>query len=153
MDFIEVDVFGVALRYYDEERIDKISWGKWKTIKQTNSFGYKLIRIVNDKKVQVHRVVYKANNLSWDITDTSKNNYIDHKDRCKSNNKISNLQVATQQQNMFNTNAKGYYYRKAMNKYQAMITRDGKQIHLGYFTNECDAYQAYLEAKKIYHKF
>ena len=148
--YIEFDVFGVMLRFYDEERIDKISWGKWKTIKQTNSNGYKTIYIT-DKNVRVHRVVYKAHNLSWDITDNSKNNYIDHIDTCKSNNKISNLQVATQQQNCFNQNAKGYCYIKQRKKYRAEIMRDGKHINLGYFEKEEDARNAYLKGKLIYH--
>jgi len=151
-DYTEIDVFGVMVRYYDEERIDKISRGKWRTIKQSNSGrGYKRIRIVGSKNVRVHRLVYKAHNLSWDITDTSKNNYIDHKDRCRSNNKIENLQVATNQQNLFNTDAKGYYFHKSTNKYQAQITLNGKTIYLGEFVNEADAREAYLKAKAIYH--
>jgi len=149
--YIEIDVFGVMLRYYDDERIEKLSCRKWKTIKQTNTFGYKRLCIRDGKSVLVHRVVYKAHNLSWDIEDTSKNNYIDHIDRCKSNNKISNLQVSTQQQNCFNTNAKGYSFHKQTNKYRAHIGLDGKQIHLGLFDKEEDARDAYLKAKLIYH--
>jgi len=153
MDFIEVEVFGVPLRYYDDERIEKISRGKWKPMKQSNCYGYKLIRIKNGKKVQVHRVVYKANNLSWNVEDTSKNNLIDHIDTCRSNNKISNLQVATAQQNAFNTNAKGFCFHKATNKYRARIKLDGKSIHLGCFDTEAEERNTYIKAKAIYHKF
>jgi hypothetical protein len=154
-DYTEIDVYGVILRFYDEERIDRIMtrrWNtKWETIKQTKQKGYKIICIGNNKPIKVHRVVYKAHNLSWNIEDNSKNNYIDHKDRCRSNNKIENLQVATHQQNQFNQNAKGYYFHKQMNKYQAQITLNGKAIYLGLFDTADDAHQAYLEAKSIYH--
>ena len=150
--YIEFDVFGVMVRYYDDERIERVMCaGKWKTMKQFNDRGYKLITIRGNKKVKVHRVVFKAHNLSWNITDTSKLNQIDHIDRVRNNNKIENLQVATAQQNQFNKNAKGYSYNKRDNKYQAQIVRDGKQIYLGYFDKEDDAREAYLKAKLIYH--
>ena len=163
-EYIEFEVFGVMLRYYDEERIERLMTGrgttsginkkntaKWKTMTQTNMNGYKSI-CITDKNVRVHRVVFKAHNLSWDITDNSKNNFIDHIDMVRSNNKIENLRIATNQQNLFNTDAKGYCFHKGENKYQARIMRDSKMIHLGYFTKEADAHEAYLNAKLIYHK-
>ena len=39
-----------------------------------------------------------------------------------------------------------------MNKWKAQIRLDGKLKHLGYFVNEEDARNAYLNAKLIYHK-
>jgi len=154
-EYIEFEIYGVMVRYYDDDRIDRFMterWtAKWKTMKQSNSGGYKIFCIGDNKFVSVHRLVYKAHNLDWDITDNSKNNFIDHIDRVRSNNKIENLQVATQQQNSFNTNAKGFYFDKRRNKYQAHIKLDGKKIHLGCFVKEDDAHNAYLEAKLIYH--
>jgi hypothetical protein len=76
---------------------------------------------------------------------------IDHIDQNKSNNNISNFRPATQQQNSFNTNAKGYI--KRAKKWQAQIMLDGKKIHLGCFNTKEEAHQAYLDAKEIYHKF
>jgi len=155
--FIEFEIYGVLIRYYNEKRIERVMnerWGKskWKTIKQTNTRdGYKSICIHDNKNVRVHRIVYKANNLEWDITDVSKNNFIDHLDQVRSNNKIENLQVATAQQNNFNTNAKGYSFDIRRNKYQAQICRDGKRIYLGYYDTEDQAHSAYLKAKLIYH--
>ena len=75
---------------------------------------------------------------------------IDHIDGNKSNNKIDNLREVTNQQNQFNTNAKGY--RLQNNRYTSQIKVSGKSIHLGSFDTEQEAHKAYLDAKKIYHK-
>jgi len=76
---------------------------------------------------------------------------IDHIDRDKTNNKISNLRYVTRSQNHFNKDVKGYYFNKLANKFQSQIILDYKHIHLGYFETEAEARQAYLDAKKIYH--
>ena len=39
------------------------------------------------------------------------------------------------------------------NRYEAQIKVNNKSIHLGSFDKEEDARQAYLDAKKIYHKY
>jgi len=78
---------------------------------------------------------------------------IDHIDGNPLNNSISNLRAVDHQQNQFNrTKAKGYTYCNKGRKYQSSICKSGKKIHLGVFDNETDARNAYLEAKKIYHK-
>lgn len=78
--------------------------------------------------------------------------FIDHINRNPSDNRIENLRVVTPQQNTFNTNAKGYYFHKPSKKYLARLVISGKYIHIGYFDNEKDAHEAYLTAKKKYHK-
>jgi hypothetical protein len=78
---------------------------------------------------------------------------VDHIDRDKSNNHISNFRPATSQENNFNTDAKGYSWHKRAKKWQAQIQLNRKSIHLGYFDKEEDARNAYLKAKAIYHKF
>lgn len=120
----------------------------------TDIKGYKLIR-VNTKQYKHHRVVYYAHNQDWDITDnTCKNNLIDHIDNNKGNNHISNLRVATKSQNNWNmANVKGYYWNKERNKYQAFINYNNKIKYLGLFKTEEEARQAYLDAKKLHHKW
>ncbi len=76
---------------------------------------------------------------------------IDHINRVKNDNRIINLREVTQQENNFNTNAKGYSWHKRQKKWQASIRKDYKVIHLGCFEIEEEARNAYLEAKKIYH--
>jgi hypothetical protein len=79
-------------------------------------------------------------------------NYVDHIDQNKKNNKISNLREVTNQQNAFNTPAKGYTWDKDNNKWRARIMLNGKNICLGRYNTKEEAKNAYLEGKKIYHK-
>jgi len=128
-------------------------WFKMKITLQTNYCGYKLYIIsIDNKKYNLSRVVYKAYNNDWDITDNSMNNFVDHINRNPLDNRIENLRVLTSQQNQWNTKAKGYCWHKQKNKWQAHIMFNGKPKHLGLFTEEEDARQAYLNAKELYHK-
>ena len=77
---------------------------------------------------------------------------LDHKDTDKTNNRISNLRISNRVQQNQNTNAKGFTWCKKNNKWKSRITFEGKTISLGYFNREEEARQAYLNAKKIYHK-
>lgn len=98
------------------------------------------------KKVRLHRLVYELAHgpIPADYQ-------IDHIDRNRSNNYLSNLRVVTHQQNLFNTKAKGYRWIKNDQKYEAQIKINGKQQYLGRYDTEQEARAAYLEAKKIYH--
>jgi hypothetical protein len=87
----------------------------------------------------------------FDILDLHSHLQIDHIDRIRNHNHISNFRVGTQQQNMFNRGAKGYYWNKQKRKWQARIVLDGILIHLGVFDTEAEASQAYQDAKLIYH--
>jgi len=124
----------------------------WWELKGCLKKGYRCVQI-NKKKYKYHRVVYFIHHQEWDIHDSSTDNSIDHIDRDKLNNNIENLRVVTNQQNMWNINAKGFTFNKANGKYQAQIGVDGKKKYLGYFVNEEDAHQAYLLAKAEYHAF
>lgn len=73
----------------------------------------------------------------------------DHIDRDRLNNQKSNLHFVTPQENKFNVRAQGY--RKCGKKWDAQIQRGGKQIHLGTFTSELVARNAYLSAKEVHH--
>ena len=130
---------------------------KWKCVDNLtpNNIGYIRIGLTNKegkrKMFQLHRIVYKAYHPSWDIMDSSMNNCIDHIDGNKQNNNIENLRVVTNQENQFNTKAKGYYFNKRRNKWMAYIMVDGKLINLGYYDTEAEARQAYLTAKAKLH--
>ncbi len=75
---------------------------------------------------------------------------VDHIDNIKSNNNINNLRWATYSENAQNakisksntSNVKGVSWHKGNKKWRAIITIDGIQIHLGYFTKLEDAKQA-----------
>ena len=70
-----------------------------------NEKGYCRIVINRKKKYYMHRVIYYAFNPNWDITDTSRDNSVDHDDTNPSNCRLSNLRIATNSQNHHNTGA------------------------------------------------
>ena len=79
-------------------------------------------------------------------------NIIDHKNRQKLDNSPSNLRSVTQAENQQNRlDRKGYTFVKRLKKFMSSISTNKKRMILGYFTNEEDARQAYLDAKVKYH--
>jgi len=77
---------------------------------------------------------------------------LDHINRDKSDNRISNLRIATRQENNWNSTGKGYYWHKASNKWMSCITLNNKQIYLGLFNTEDEARECYLKSKQKLHK-
>lgn len=122
--------------------------GSWYICK---TYGYILHsqRIHGTKKQNCIRL----NRLIWELANgpIPEKMQVDHIDRNRQNNLLSNLRLVTNQQNSYNTGAKGYSWDKNNNKWIVWIQYDGKQKYLGRFVNEEDARQAYLDAKKIYH--
>ena len=161
--YVEATIKDRHVRINKNDSMDIYSWRDCKTkpsywfkIKPTlhidKKTHYEHYRICfGNKNYGLSRVVYKAHNNDWDITDTSSNNFVDHINNNSLDNRIENLRILTHQQNKFNTNAKGYYWHKKNNKWLAKIGINGKKIYLGYFTEEADARNAYLEAKSLYH--
>ena len=137
-----------------ENKTKPSHWFKLKlTLYINKKTGYKAYRItINRKNYYLSRILFKAHNNDWNITDISKNNQIDHINRNALDNRIENLRILTSQQNNFNKTAKGYHWHKQNNKWEAQICINRKIKYLGQFTEEEDARQAYLNAKEIYHK-
>jgi hypothetical protein len=102
--------------------------------------GYKRVSVLS-KKFLVHRVIYFLNAGTWPKE-------VDHIDRDKTNNKFENLRPCTRSQNRFNTSGenKGVSWYARHRKWQATITLNGKQKHLGYFENKEDAKLCYNSA-------
>lgn len=82
----------------------------------------------------------------------------DHKDRDELNNTRDNLREANKFQNAQNKSPVGgtsiykgvsWYFNKKL--WRARITKEGKRIHLGYFTTEIAAAKAYDSHAKILH--
>jgi hypothetical protein len=121
---------------------------KWKeTYICIDYYGYKFIRIY-DKKIKIHRIIGYLF-LGLDIY--NKEQVIDHINGIRNDNRLENLRIVSQQQNMWNMkNIKGYV--KHQNKFRAQIRLNKKCIELGSYKTEEEARQAYLDAKKIYHQ-
>ena len=85
------------------------------------------------------------------------NSLIDHKDGDGLNNRRGNLRetdIAHNNQNRHPENGralKGFYWDKALNKYRTQIRVGGVQHHVGLFSDELDAAQAYDNAALKYY--
>lgn len=141
--------FGLFKCYIDEEDIDLVKYFTWNIQEQPKKKGpstfYVGTHIKNDGKhytLRIHRL----------LMNPPKGMDVDHINQDPLNNTRANLRIVTRQQNCFNTSAKGYYFDKTKQKYRAAIAAYGKRYHLGLFSTEEEAREAYLEAKEIYHK-
>lgn len=83
----------------------------------------------------------------------------DHIDRNKNNNTLENLRWCNKSENLQNQAKRkdcssqyiGVSWHKRHKKWNASVSIDGKQKHLGYFDNEIDAAKCY--DKHIYNEF
>jgi hypothetical protein len=71
---------------------------------------------------------------------------LDHLNRDRADNKLSNLRIVDNQTNSSNQFGKGY--SKSGYKWKSYITINYKQKHLGVFETQEEAHQAYIEEKK-----
>jgi len=146
---MEFELNGGLLKYEDEETIYiKEKNDSWRKLKFCNNKGGYKILCINRKTYLVHRIIaYLFIGLNID----NPKEIIDHIDRNPSNNKIENLRIVSKLENQWNTDAKGYNFRKDKNKWRARIKVNYKEIHLGHFDTEEEARQSYLDAKAFYH--
>lgn len=111
-----------------------------------NSAGYVVIGI--DGKT------YYAHRLAWFYVTGVWPSQIDHKNGNRSDNKWSNLRIATHQQNILNakrasnntSGSKGVSWHKAAGKWSAYIILDGKKRHLGLHETPSEAHAEYMKA-------
>ena len=116
-----------------------------------NGSGYLRISVAN-KDYRAHRLAF-----IWMTGECPE--YVDHINGNRSDNRWANLRAATNAEN--NRNRKpsqgsssrylGVTWRRNEKKWAAQIRIEGKQTHLGYFTNERKAAQAYDKAAARYH--
>lgn len=112
-------------------------------------------------KIGIDNKEYLAHRLMWLFVhgEFPKTN-IDHIDRCRSNNCISNLRLATPKQNAENmfrtsTNTSGYrgvHFNKRLQgkPWSANIMHNKKTIHIGYFKTAEEASIARKSTENIY---
>jgi HNH endonuclease/AP2 domain len=115
-----------------------------------NSCGYRVIG-VDGQVYYAHQLTWLLFHGEWPCKD------IDHKDRNRDNNRISNLRLATEAENQWNTitpkdNTSGHKgVFRLHNKWTAQIQKNNKRKHLGMFERFEDACAAYDAAAKTYH--
>lgn len=116
-----------------------------KSVGSINSNGYLSI-CINGKRYLGHRLAWYLHYGEWP------NKNLDHDDNDRSNNRITNLRLATKSQNQCNRKAKGYSFHKSSGRYQARICVNGKEDYLGWFKTKEEAREAYEKALPHYHK-
>jgi hypothetical protein len=153
--FKEIELFGNHLKVFENGKVlvkrhynDEYYEKKTTTCKIKGYIRICLSKDSKQRRYSIHRLVAYAF-LNLDLENPK--SQVDHQDRNTSNNNLSNLRIVTQQENQFNTKAKGYTWHKQSNKWQSQIKLNGKNIHLGRFEKEEDARQSYLVAKEKYH--
>lgn len=122
---------------------------KGKKIIRENGLGYiKICFYINKKEYSLF-----AHQFAWYFINKKCAEEIDHINGVRNDNRICNLRAVTKQQNHFNrTTAKGYYWKKKLQKWESSICINKKNVYLGVFNTEQEARNAYLAAKEIYHK-
>lgn len=112
--------------------------------------------------IRIGNVVYYAHRIAWLLYyGVEPPNEVDHINRVKSDNRISNLRAATRSQNNRNcatrrgnkSGIKGVkYYPERAKPWRVTIRIDNKiDLPLGYYATKVEAAAAYLEAAKKYH--
>ena len=120
---------------------------------------------LNSKSGKIYSVIgfngkhYYAHRLAWlYMNGTAPDSQIDHIDGNGTNNSISNLRLATASENQRNMrlqsrNASGFtgvHFFNQTKKWRAVISINGKNVHLGLYKNKEDAIKTRVEANKEY---
>lgn len=125
-----------------------------------NYNGYRVIHSINGKKYREHRIIWMWHNGEFP------KEQLDHINGIRDDNRIENLRECTNKQNSENRTVHsnknktskyiGVQHRGngvKVKPWRARIMHNMKNISLGYFETEEEAYQAYVEAKAKYHSF
>ncbi len=143
LDAYGILYIGTSEFYFDIEDLyivqSRTNWYVDKGGYLTSSYYYAGVRRI----VRFHRIVMHA----------GPNQYVDHKNRNRYDNRKSNLRCCTYAENNRNrglcaTNKSGVigvHFDKKRNKWTASITLNGKKIFIGRFENKEAAIQARLQ--------
>jgi hypothetical protein len=107
--------------------------------------GYCFLKI-NGEMIPAHRLAWFYMHGVWPVM-------IDHKDRVRSNNSLSNLREATPAQNALNASMnsnnssgmRGVTWNKGVGKWQAQASFNKKSHYLGVFDCPHEAQKAYAD--------
>ena len=113
--------------------------------------GYYYVGVAG-KALRLHRVAWFLHYGVWPKQG------LDHINRVRSDNKITNLRDVSRKENQRNlskannnnSGVTGVCMRKDNGRWKAQIQVDGRSIHLGYFENIKDAIEARISAEQSY---
>lgn len=105
------------------------------------------------RRVGAHRVAWLLMTGDWPVSD------IDHVNGVRTDNRWSNLRLATRSENMQNLkaphkdNETGFLgVERKRDRFAARISIEGKRMYLGVFTTPQEAHVAYINAKRRLHE-
>ena len=150
----DVDSFDYGIGYtsntnkqfmFDKEDYDLIKKFCWR---ENISNGYIVTSYNNKTCCGMHRMIMGVKD----------NEYIDHINRNKTDNRKCNLRISTIQQNncnkdhnnKYSSGHKGISWNKSMNKWETYIDKNYQRIRLGYFNNLDEAIRVREEAEDKY---
>jgi len=130
--------------------IKSLWYGKERILKATiNTGGYLKVNLCKECKAKtrmIHQLVAES------FLNHTPNGYklvVNHINFIKTDNRVENLEIVTNRENTNRKHLKsnsvftGVSWHKQKKKWQSQIVINGKQIHLGYFTTELEASEAY----------
>ena len=125
-----------------------------KNVGNINGEGYWTIKI-DGVQHQMHRLAFLY------MTGKFPDNDVDHRNRCRIDNRWANLREATNAENHQNRNRQannssgfsGVSWDGKSKKWRARIKLRGRRYNLGVFLNVADAAAAYIAAKARLHPF
>jgi hypothetical protein len=132
---------------------------KEKILKPRITHGYLFVTLYNNglkKNMKVHTLV--AMTFLNHKPDGTHKICVDHINNIKTDNRLVNLQLITNRENTSKDKKDGtskyvgVCWKKSKNKFEAQITINNKNKHLGLFTDEYEAHLVYQKALKMYHE-
>ncbi len=107
--------------------------------------GYLAVNI-GRRKIKIHRIIWEM--VNGPIPERL---VIDHINRNRSDNRISNLRAVSQQENVINAEPKinglfGSEKLGSTGKWISRIRIDGRNKYLGTFNSQVEAHEAYMKA-------
>jgi hypothetical protein len=139
----------------DDADYGRISGFKWYAHRPSHKRGEKVVFHAARRAVGTRKMVF----MHREILGASPGVQVDHRDGDGLNNQRHNLRLSTHSQNQRNRGAnrnnksgfKGVSWSQSNQHWQASITADKKQMHLGFFETAQAAHEAYCMACKKFH--
>src|SRR5215831_1666100 len=116
----------------------------------TTSLTQRYMRVrIDGTQYQLHRII-------WKMVTGEEPTWIDHKNRDIRDNRWQNLRLCTLAESSANRGSSGktlrgtYYHEdeRYKNRWRAVLRVRGKTIHIGHFSTEQEAHEAYLAAAR-----